>query len=400
MISLEHAKLFKSRHFVPEGGKPLIRIRDIFNDRTAVEYAGDYDPRYLVQPDELLVGMDGDFNCARWRGPEGLLNQRVCKITPHPEQLDLDFLTHLLPGYLQAIHDLTSSTTVTHLSSRDVAQIPIPVPPLAEQQELAQLFGRAVGKQHSSIAHVLTARRSIERFRRAVLAAACSGRLTAEWRAENAVTVNGQDSHLPPRWRWTTFGRVCERVTVGYVSKMVNEYRPDGVPFLRSLNVRELRFEPKDLKFISREFHQRLSKSALRPGDIVVVRSGFVGTACVIPPELGDANCSDLVIARPGPNLVPEYGAIYVNAPQMKAHVSDVKVGSAQAHFNTRSMQAAPLLLPPVAEQHEIASRVKKLLAVADGLRGRIDAASRRVELSSQAVLAKAFRGDLVGAEP
>jgi len=105
------------------------------------------------------------------------------------------------------------------------------------------------------------------------------------------------------------------------------------------------------------------------------------------------------VIARPGPQLIPEFGAIYVNAAQMKAHISNVKVGSAQAHFNTRSMQAAPLLLPPVAEQHEIANRVKKLLAVCDGLRGRIEAASRRVERSSQAVLAKAFRGELVRAE-
>ena len=51
-----------------------------------------------------------------------LLNQRVCKIGPHPEELDLDFLTLLLPGYLRAIHDVTSSTTVTHLSSRDVAR--------------------------------------------------------------------------------------------------------------------------------------------------------------------------------------------------------------------------------------------------------------------------------------
>src|SRR2546428_13259184 len=70
---------FRSIQFAPAGhGKPLLRIRDIFHDRTAVDYVGAYDKRYLVQPGELVLGMDGEFNCARWRGSEALLNQRVC----------------------------------------------------------------------------------------------------------------------------------------------------------------------------------------------------------------------------------------------------------------------------------------------------------------------------------
>src|SRR5215203_1159262 len=84
---------FKSKQFVASGGVPLIRIRDIFKTETAVGFVGDYDERYLVCPGELLVGMDGDFNCARWAGPEGLLNQRVCKITPDPMVLDVEYLT-------------------------------------------------------------------------------------------------------------------------------------------------------------------------------------------------------------------------------------------------------------------------------------------------------------------
>jgi type I restriction enzyme S subunit len=91
---------------------------------------------------------------------------------------------------------------------------------------------------------------------------------------------------------------------------MVDQYLAKGAPFLRSLNVRELRFELEKLKFISRDFHERLRKSALSPGDIVVVRSGFVGIACVVPDELKEANCSDLVIARPGPVGCRQLGAV------------------------------------------------------------------------------------------
>lgn len=294
---------------------------------------------------------------------------------------------------------LRSGSAQPLINQSAVKGLNIPVFPLDVQDSISQLIDSADGRRSSAITHITAARRAIERFRQAVLAAACSGRLTAEWRSGHGVLSTADSNGVPAGWRWTTFGEVCQRVTVGHVGKMVNEYQAEGIPFLRSLNVRELRFEPQDLKFVSRAFHDRLSKSSLHPGDIVVVRSGLVGTACVIPSDLKEANCSDLVIARPGPDLVPEFGAIYVNAPQMKAHISNVKVGSTQAHFNTRSMQTAPLLAPPVEEQYEIVRMVHGLLAMANRLLAQTERASRSIERSAQAVLAKAFRGDLVPAE-
>src|SRR5262245_19493652 len=68
---------FKSAQFTKSDGTPLIRIRDVGSDSTDTNYAGDFEERYVVESGDLLIGMDGDFNCARWRGPRGLLNQRV-----------------------------------------------------------------------------------------------------------------------------------------------------------------------------------------------------------------------------------------------------------------------------------------------------------------------------------
>lgn len=73
---------FPSSRFTPDQGTPLLRIRDILTDRTEARFDGEYDPRYLVNTGDLVVGMDGDFNCALWRGSEALLNQRVCRIEP------------------------------------------------------------------------------------------------------------------------------------------------------------------------------------------------------------------------------------------------------------------------------------------------------------------------------
>jgi len=68
---------FKSSQFTKDEGIPLIRIRDVGADSTDTNYVGEYDPAYLVEAGDFLIGMDGDFNSARWRGPKGLLNQRV-----------------------------------------------------------------------------------------------------------------------------------------------------------------------------------------------------------------------------------------------------------------------------------------------------------------------------------
>ena len=84
---------------------------------------------------------------------------------------------------------------------------------------------------------------------------------------------------------------------------MASEYVKIGIPFLRSLNIRPFRIDASDIKFISRKFHERLKKSALRPGDVVVVRTGEPGTAAVIPESLPEANCSDVVIVRPRQGL-------------------------------------------------------------------------------------------------
>jgi len=111
---------FRSEQFSRDSGMPLIRIRDVCRSSTDTKYVGDYDERFVVRSGDLLVGMDGDFNCARWRGEPGLLNQRVCRISVDSSVYEPRFLDCVLPAYLRAINEATSSVTVKHLSSRTI----------------------------------------------------------------------------------------------------------------------------------------------------------------------------------------------------------------------------------------------------------------------------------------
>lgn len=79
--------------------------------------------------------------------------------------------------------------------------------------------------------------------------------------------------------------------------------------------------------------------------------------------------------------------------PRLKA--AGYFTGSGIAHLTGVSLARVPVPLPPIEEQREIVRRVDHLLVLADALKQRIEAGSKRVERSSQAVLAKAFRGEL-----
>ena len=157
-------------------------------------------------------------------------------------------------------------------------------------------------------------------------------------------------------WPTVQLEEVCEHITVGHVGPMVNEYIESGVPFLRSQNVRPFRFDPTELKFIAPAFHAKLKKSALRPMDVVVTRSGAnTGQCCIIPPHLTDANCSDLVIIRPSERIDPWYLMYVLNSDWGRATIAGGVVGAAQHHFNIGVARIFPVQLPPLPVQRRIA---------------------------------------------
>lgn len=147
---------------------------------------------------------------------------------------------------------------------------------------------------------------------------------------------------------------VCDRVTVGHVGPMADKYTEEGVPFLRSQNITPFFLHLDDIKFVPRDFHESLRKSALRPGDVVVVRTGYPGTACVIPESLPESNCADLVVITPSKKLNPYYLAAIFNSAWGKSSVAGNLVGVAQQHFNVGAANEMEVALPTRAMQDRI----------------------------------------------
>ena len=117
----------------------LIRIRDVNSGdlvHTATGYRGEYPSECLIHAGDDLIGMDGEFACHRWKGPEALLNQRICCLRYLPEGLSSDFVSYAVNWYLEQIWKTTSKTTVKHLSAKALDAMLFAVPPLSEQERI------------------------------------------------------------------------------------------------------------------------------------------------------------------------------------------------------------------------------------------------------------------------
>ncbi len=211
---------FKSAYFNKKSnGVPVIRIRDLGKESSSTYYSGEFEPQYIVTSGDLLVGMDGTFRCRKWLGGKSLLNQRVCKLSPDEAFLEKTWLQYGLDRALRVIQGATSSMTVQHLSSRDIQRIPFPIPPRAEQRRIVGKLHEILGSLETCQARLARIPLMVRRFRLAVLAAACSGRLSQDWRNKRngATEKNVDPDELPASWERVEFETLCTDITVGHV---------------------------------------------------------------------------------------------------------------------------------------------------------------------------------------
>lgn len=155
---------------------------------------------------------------------------------------------------------------------------------------------------------------------------------------------------------------------VGIVIRPRQYYIPHGVPALRSANVREGGITTSDLVYISEQSNALLSKSQIRAGDVLTVRTGYPGTSAVVRAELSGSNCIDVLITRPAKRVDSDYLARWINSPFGKEQVLRDQGGLAQKHFNVGDMRKLLVALPSPSEQRAIAEALNDVDALLSGL--------------------------------
>lgn len=162
-------------------------------------------------------------------------------------------------------------------------------------------------------------------------------------------------SDLPETWTQQPLENLCERVSVGHVGETSSFFtESNGIPFIRSQNVRPNRVDLSDIKFITKDFHAKSKKSQLRGGDLLIVRVGQNrGDCAVLPSGLGEVNCANIVFARPD-SRYSDFLGIHFNTPKGHDALLAVSSGSAQLVLNTKAIAKIEVPVPPPSEAEAI----------------------------------------------
>ena len=421
----------------PEGENRLLQLADI-GDGIFVDKSSRFVNNEKFQLLNCTELHEGDVLIARMPDPLG----RAC-LMPRIDQRCLTvvdvavfrsgscdvshkLLMHFLnsPQVRKTIEIESSGTTRKRIARGKLAALELPIPPAAEQTRIAQKLDELLAQVDTLKTRIDAIPALLKRFRQSVLAAAVSGRLTEEWRAQHVGWVDeGSPTTEPNRntESWASQAqpnlRAISQASKAPLGELITEMRnglsakPNedgkGLPILRISSVRAGSVDQTDIRFLECGEAEK-ERYSLKDGDLLFTRYngslelvGVCGllrqsshTTLVYPDKLIRVRCNTEIV-------LPDYIEIFFSELSTRQRVMDlVKSTSGQKGISGQDLKEIVVTYPDITEQTEIVRRVEQLFAFADQLEARVVAAKSRIDHLTQSILAKAFRGELVPQDP
>lgn len=397
---------------------------------------------YVLRSDDLLfTRYNGNRNlvgaCALVRAvsakvvyPDKLIRVRLAADVAHGAFVEKAAATSLARAFIDG--KLKTSAGQVGISGSDLRELPILLPPLGEQRRIAHKFDGLLARVEACRTRLDSARALLKRFRQAVLDAAFRGEVSADWRAENFGTgVELKDrlaqahiaagghragnaseptegvhdlspSDFPGSWALATLRECVEPsrpITYG-ILKPGPEIE-GGIPYVRVADFPNDRLDLEGIRYTSLEIDAEFKRSRLRPGDLLLSIRGTVGRVVVIPQALDGANITqDSARLSIQATLCGRFVIWYLRSSFAQSRMRRAIKGVAVRGINIGDVRALQIPIPPRDEQEEIVRRIESLFALAEALERKCQAARAQVDRLTPALLAKAFRGELVPQNP
>ncbi|MEI8213090.1 MAG: restriction endonuclease subunit S, partial [Planctomycetota bacterium] len=440
------------------GGTPSRTKPEYFGQGIPWVKSGDLPDGPITKTDEEITQLGLDNSAAKLMPPgtvcmalygatigklgtmtfEAATNQATANLVPDESLVDGQYVFNYLMSERQSFIDLGQGGAQPNISQEIVRNHPIKLPPLAEQRRIVLKLELLLGKVSSSQQRLSRVPGLLKRFRQSVLAAACSGKLTADWREENPQDIEQaetdicridaerrkelalarqlakhlgaaapkkpcwegydaipilENSETPASWITIPVGFLCDCIVPGrdkpksFTGKIPWVTLPDIIGPEISASVSGLGLSASEIEEVN---------ARIIPINAVVMSCiGRFGLAAVVTTPL--VVNQQLHAFIPSPTVLPKYLAFHI--PVLADHMNLIATSTTIAYINKDNCNSIPINLPPLSEQQEIVRRVEKLFSFADQIEARLRQAQSHVDRLTQSILAKAFRGELVPTE-
>ena len=339
----------------------------------------------------------------------------------------------LTDSFIRAVTPRQTGSNYPATTDRVVMEQAIALPPLAEQQRIVAAVEALLQRVDAARQRLARVPEILKRFRQQVLAAACSGALTADWRGIAGLGETGVElltrikaahtsaghghggkaaapseevhdltlDQLPAEWALAELQWICapgRTITYG-ILKPGPDY-PSGVPYVRVADFPNDCLRLPAIKRTSPAIAHEYRRAALRSGDLLLSIRGSAGRVVRVPDQLDGANITqDTARISVDPAMNSAFVMLCLRSPGTQERMGRAMRGVAVRGVNIGDVRALQVAIPPLEEQHEIVRRVEALFALADRVEQRVAAARARADRLTQAILSRAFRGELVPTE-
>ncbi len=290
-------------------------------------------------------------------------------------------------SFLSYVNAVSYGVNMPRLGTTDGLAAPFYLAPLAEQKVIAAKLDELLAQVDIIKTRLTTIPTLLKRFRQSVLAAAVSGKLTAEWR--------GGENYKVDKNKLAYF----VSIDIGHAFKSA-EFTDSGVRLLRGQNI-----EPSALRWIETKYFPKdklvdFGHLFINEGDIILAMDRPIISSGL---KLARARKIDLpcvLVQRVArfkgfKDITPDFLYLLLRSVDFTNYIQPNQTGSDIPHISGKQILDYEVSLPPLEEQTEIVRRVEQLFAFADQIEQQVKNAQSRVNNLTQSILAKAFRGEL-----
>jgi len=332
LATFQSGYAFKSEKFVDDTsvGMPVIRIRDLIKQSPSKHYNGDIPSEYIVKRDDILIGMDGEFNCVKWQSRDGALNQRLLRVY-ETEDTSKEYLLYRLQPILKELENTISGTTVKHLSVKDLNRLFIATPPLNEQHRIAEILSSVDASIQATQAVIDQA----ERVKRGLMEELLTGGLGSE-----AI----ERGEVPEGWSSSNLSAFVKNITKKWNERDAMPYV--GLEHIEQNTGRLLAFGSSD--------NISSAKNVFESGDVLfgklrpnlrkywkADRSGICST--------------DILVLKCQRGLIEDFLFAIVQSEPFLSFAENDAAGTKMPRTSWKRLETIECAIPPLNEQHRIA---------------------------------------------
>jgi type I restriction enzyme S subunit len=361
----------------------------------------------LGTADDIFVVWDGARSGWAGLGREGAIGSTIMAL--QPKAGDRNYIYRWVQSQFQHINTNTRGTGIPHVDPELFWNLEVPLAPHAEQRRIAAKLEKLLGEVDACRQRLAKIPILLKRFRQSVLAAACFGRLTADWREKNpdaepyAVESDVEaGAEFPPNWKATRLGTLTTLVTSGSRG-WAKYYADSGSTFIRAQNINSDFLNLDDIAFVRPPESAEGLRTKVRQHDILITITGANVTKSALVEELLEhAYVSQHVaLVRLRDVRLAKFLFHFIVSPaDGRKQLQAAAYGQGKPGLNLENIRDVLVGLPPLLEQQQIVRRVESLFALADQIEARYAKAKAYVEKLAPSLLARAFRGELVPQDP